>query len=52
MLRYGMSFEDIEKLETHIFSIGAEEIVFKKSIYDVSEVARESIERFIRIKED
>lgn len=47
MLRYGMSFEDIELLEPHIESIDSEEIVFKDSIYSVPEELRLSIERFI-----
>ncbi len=51
MLRYGMSFEDIEKLETHIVSINSEEIVFKDSILEVPIEERQSIERFIRIQE-
>ena len=50
MLRYGMSFEDIEKLESHILSINAEEIIFKESILEVPMEERESIERFIRIQ--
>lgn len=52
MLRYGMSFEDIEKLEPHILSINAEEIVFKKSILEVPKEERYSIERFIRIQKE
>lgn len=52
MLRYGMSFEDIDKLETHILSINAEEIVFKESILEVPKEERESIERFIRIQKE
>ncbi len=52
MLRYGMSFEEIEKLEAHILSINAEEIVFKDSILEVPEEERESIERFIRIQKE
>lgn len=52
MLRYGMSFEDIEKLESHILSIDAEEIVFKDSILEVPKGERESIERFIRIQKE
>jgi ATP-dependent RNA helicase DOB1 len=47
MLRYGMSFEDIELIEPHIESIDSEEIVFKDSIYSVPEELRLSIERFI-----
>jgi ATP-dependent RNA helicase DOB1 len=52
MLRYGMSFEDIEKLETHIISINSEEIVFKDSIMEVPIEERQSIERFIRTQEE
>ncbi len=47
MLRYGMSFEDIEVLAKHIQSISAEEIIFKKSISNVAKEKRISIERFI-----
>jgi hypothetical protein len=47
-----MSFEDIEKLEPHILSINAEEIVFKKSILEVPKEERYSIERFIRIQKE
>lgn len=49
MLRYGMSFEDIEKLEPHIVSINSEEIVFRESISNVPADQRQSIERFIRV---
>ena len=52
MLRYGMSFEDIELLEPHIESISTEEIVFKESIFSVSEDSRQSIERFIQVSEN
>lgn len=52
MLRYGMSFEDIEKLEPHIRSIDAEEIVFKNSILEVPKAERESIKRFIRMQDE
>ena len=51
MLRYGMSFEDIEKLESHILTIDSEEIVFNNSILEVPKEERESIERFIRLNE-
>ncbi|WP_231931330.1 DEAD/DEAH box helicase [Bizionia sp. APA-3] len=47
MLRYGMSFEDIELLAKHIKSINAEEIVFEESILNVPKEQRISIERFI-----
>lgn len=48
MLRYGMSFEDIELLEPHIESINSEEIIFKDSIHSVLRESRLSIERFIK----
>ena len=48
MLRYGMSFEDIELLEQHIESINSEEIIFKDSIHSVLRESRLSIERFIK----
>jgi hypothetical protein len=48
MLRYGMSFEDIEVLDQHISSIDAEQIVFRDSISNVPDQQRTSIRRFIR----
>lgn len=48
MLRYGMSFEDIELLESHIEFIDSEEIIFKDSIHSVPVESRLSIERFIK----
>ena len=50
MLRYGMSFEDIELLEPHIESIDSEEIIFKDSIFSVPKESRLSVERFINEK--
>lgn len=47
MLRYGLSFEDIETLDMHIDSIDSEEIVFKESITQVSDEDKISIERFL-----
>jgi len=47
MLRYGMSFEDIEVLDEHIDSIGEQEIVFKKSITDIPDQQKSSVSRFI-----
>ncbi|MNX74171.1 hypothetical protein D3C86_1056010 [compost metagenome] len=48
MLRYGMSFEDIDVLDEHITSIDSHEIVFKDSINSVPEDLKSSINRFIR----
>jgi superfamily II DNA/RNA helicase len=48
MLRYGMSFEDIELLDNHIESISSEEIVFKSSISSVPDDLKLIIERFIK----
>jgi len=47
MLRYGLSFEDIELLDTHIENINAEEIVFKNSIQEVPDENKVSIKRFL-----
>lgn len=47
MLRYGLSFEDIEELDSHIASISSEEIVFKDSILNVPEENRICVERFL-----
>ncbi|SFF90615.1 DEAD/DEAH box helicase [Sunxiuqinia elliptica] len=52
MLRYGMSFEDIELIESHIVSINSEEIIFKESIYSLPKEKRLSIERFIKQNEE
>lgn len=48
MLRYGMSFEDIELLDEHIETINSEEIKFKNSISSVAEDLRMIVERFIK----
>jgi hypothetical protein len=47
MLRYGMTFEDIEILDSHIVSIASEEIIFKDSINDLSDDEKVSILRYI-----
>ena len=47
MLRYGMSFEDIETIDKHIESINAERIIFKDSIKTVPDEEIQSIIRFI-----
>lgn len=47
MLRYGMSFEDIETIDKHIESINAERIIFKDSIRTVPDEEIQSIIRFI-----
>jgi ATP-dependent RNA helicase DOB1 len=47
MLRYGMSFEDIEILDKHIEEISPAEIVFKNSISEVPDIDKLSISRFL-----
>lgn len=47
MLRYGLSFEEIEILSEHIESIDEEGIKFRDSIYQVPDYDRVTIERFI-----
>jgi len=47
MLRYGLSFEDIELLDDHIEEITSEEIKFKESINLVPEKDKTSILRFL-----
>ncbi len=47
MLRYGLSFEDIEILDRHIETINSEEIQFRESISQVSDEEKISIERFL-----
>lgn len=47
MLRYGMSFEDIEMLDNHIQSINAKKIVFKDSIHHVADEYKQNIVRFL-----
>ncbi|MEC4003668.1 DEAD/DEAH box helicase [Flavobacterium sp. SUN052] len=47
MLRYGLTFEDIEILNDYIEKIDSEEIIFKKTITNVPEMYRQSINRFI-----
>lgn len=47
MLRYGMSFEDIEVLDEHIEDIGEEAIQFRSSINNVPADNKASVKRFI-----
>lgn len=47
MLRYGLTFEDIEVLNPHIDNINSEEIVFKKSINDVPVELKQSVTRYL-----
>jgi hypothetical protein len=47
MLRYGLSFENIEVLDEHIDRINAESIVFKNTINNVPEELKTSIVRFL-----
>gem|GEM_PF-4471821 len=47
MLRYGLSFEDIDLLDKHIEDISEQGILFKESIYDVPEKKRSSVSRFL-----
>lgn len=47
MLRYGLSFEDIEVLDQHIERIDSEAIVFKPSIINVPDELKASVERYI-----
>ena len=47
LLRYGLSFEDIEVLDKHIANVSSEEIVFKDTIIEVSENEKRSVIRFL-----
>ena len=47
MLRYGLSFEDIEILKPYIVSIGQEEIVFSADIQNLSPEQIKSVERYL-----
>lgn len=47
MLRYGLTFEDIETLDEHILSISEEELIVKQSIYGLTENQLSTIKRYI-----
>ena len=47
MIRYGMEFEDIERLNTHIKSIDANGIEFYESINDLPDKDKEVVKRYI-----
>lgn len=47
MLRYGLTFEDIEILDKHIDKIGSEAITFKYSINEVPKELKTSINRYL-----
>lgn len=47
MLRYGMSFEDIEVLEDYIESIDEQGIIVNQTFANFPEKARDCIKRFV-----
>ena len=47
MIRYGLEFEDIGKLDAHIRAIDANGIDFYDSIHEVPERDKEVIKRYI-----
>lgn len=47
MIRYGMTFEDIELLDKHIENINEQGIVFKQSISSIPEDKKQSIIRYL-----
>lgn len=47
MLRYGLSFEDIETLKPYLISVSQEEIVFSDDIKNLPIEQIESIERYL-----
>lgn len=47
MLRYGLSFEEIDVFDKHIEAIEESEISFKESIYSLTDEERKPIGRFI-----
>jgi hypothetical protein len=47
MLRYGLSFEEIEWVKEYIVDISVEEIIFKKSVMELPPEKLVSIDRFI-----
>lgn len=48
MLRYGLSFENIEAIKPYIVSINQEEIVFSPKVFDLPTEQLSAIERFIQ----
>lgn len=47
MIRYGMTFEDIELLDKHIENLNEQGIVFKQSISSIPEDKKQSIIRYL-----
>lgn len=47
LLRYGLTFEDIEVLDDHILSVSVEEILIKPSIYTLNESQISVLRRYI-----
>ena len=47
LLRYGLTFEDIEVLDEHILSVSVEKIIFKESIYQLQPNQILAIVRYI-----
>lgn len=51
MLRYGLSFEDIEILKPYLVSIDQEEIIFSADIHNLPAEQLRSIDRYLSIEE-
>lgn len=47
LLRYGLTFEDIDVLDDHIANVSEEEIIVKKTIYELTEKQIEPLRRYI-----
>ncbi len=47
MLRYGLSFEEIEWLKLCVDSIDQEEIIFNESIENLSDAQKSSVSKFL-----
>lgn len=47
LLRYGLTFEDIEVIEPYVESVDEERILFKDSIYSLDEDSRKCILRYL-----
>lgn len=47
MLRYGLSFEDIETLKPYLISVSKEEIVFSEDVKTLPIEQIEAVERYL-----
>ena len=48
MIRYGLSFEDVLAMDKYVEAIDETEVIVRNEYYDLDEVARQPLARFVQ----